>query len=253
MRSKTPNSFSSLRAHHAASSQNATAQSSNETSFGDIREEARSSSRLSLRRRGTLPHRCLQIYEEMSETTNFCRLLPPFLRSSRPDVPFSSHTRRGFPPPEGSPCRKLHKFFSKVPCFWRKLHDFSPKVHSFARPVPRCRRLLAHRRPPLAAHSASTPRQATASIEQFCRYAKKSFRRTRGGEMGCIEICTTSRRMCQHRNPSSENQEEAHKPRQRYKPRRGKSTPNCSKREKIVRFYLLHATNSPKTSIFAAR
>ena len=207
MRPKTPNSFSSLRAHRAASCKNATAQSSNDASFGDLREEARSSSRLSLRRRGTLPHRGMQIYEEMSETTNFCRVLPPILRSSRPNVPSFSHTRRGFPPPEGSPCRKLHKFFSKVPRFRRKLHDFSPKVHSFARPVPRCRRLLAHRRPPLAAHSAPTPRQATASIEQFCRYAKKSFRRTQGSEMGCIEICTTSRRMCQDRSPSSENQE----------------------------------------------
>ena len=207
MRPKTPNSFSSLRAHRAAGSKNATAQSSNNASVGDIREEASSSSRLSLRRRGTLPHRGMQIYEEMSETTNFCRVLPPILRSSRPNVLSFSHTRRGFPPSEGSPCRKLHKFFSKAPYFWRKLHDFSPKVHSFARPVPRCRRLLPHRRPPLAAHSAPTPRQATTSIEQFCRYAKKLFRRTQGGEIGCIEICTTSRRMCQDRSPSSENQE----------------------------------------------
>lgn len=164
---KTPNSFSSLRAHRAASCKNATAQSSNDASFGDIREEARSSSRLSLRRRGTLPHRGMQIYEEMSETTNFCRLLPPILHSSRPDVPSFSHTRRGFPPPEGSSCRKLHKYFSKVPCFWRKLHDFSPKVHSFARPAPRCRHLLAHRRPPLAAHSAPTPDKPRLLLSSF--------------------------------------------------------------------------------------
>ena len=207
MRPNTPNSFSSLRAHRAAGSKNAAAQSANEASFGDIREEARSSSRLSLRRRGTLPHRGMQIYEEMSETTNFCRVLPPILRSSPPNMPSFSHTRRGFPSPEGRPCRKLHKFFSKALCFWRKLHDFSPKVHSFARPAPRCRRLLPHRRPPLTAHSAPTPRQATASIEQFCCYAKKSFRRTQGEGNGHIEICTTSRRMWQDRNPSSENQE----------------------------------------------
>ena len=173
---KLPNSFSSLCAHRAAGSKNATAQSSNDASFGDLREEASSSSRLSLRRRGTLPHRGMQIYEEMSETTNFCRVLPPILRSSPPNVPSFSHTRRGFPPPEGSPCQKLHKFFSKAPRFCRKLHDFSPKVRSFVPPAARCRRLLPHRQQLLATHSAPIPQQSAVTIEHFCYYSQQHVR-----------------------------------------------------------------------------
>lgn len=117
---KLPNSFSSLCAHRAAGSKNATAQSSNDASFGDLREEASSSSRLSLRRRGTLPHRGMQIYEEMSETTNFCRVLPPILRSSPPNVPSFSHSS-GLSAAGGQP-------LSKTPQVFLKSSPFLPKT-----------------------------------------------------------------------------------------------------------------------------
>ena len=121
-------------------------------------------------------HRGMQIYEEMSETTNFCRVLPPTPLLSHPDASFFSHPHRGFPPPEGTPCRKRHKFFSKVPRFCRILHDFSPKVRSFVPPAAHCRRLLPHRQQLLATHSAPIPQQSAVTIEQFCCYSQQHVR-----------------------------------------------------------------------------
>ena len=173
---KQPNSFSSLCAHRAAGSKNAAAQSSNDASFGDLREEARSPPRLSPRRRGTCPIGGCKYTKNLEIPTNFCRVPTPIPLLSIPDASFFSHPRQGFPPPEGSPCRKLHKFFSKAPRFCRKLHDFSPKVRSFAPPAARCRRLLPHRQQLLATHSAPIPQQSAVSIEHFCYYSQQHVR-----------------------------------------------------------------------------
>lgn len=153
MRPKTPNSFSSLRAHRAAGSKNATAQSSNDASFGDLREEARSSSRHSLRRRGTLPHQGMQIYEEMSETTNFCRVLHRFSALlARICPPF--HTLVG-----AFRCRRA-AFAENSTSFSQKLPIFGENSTTFRRKSTRLRALypaVAAFSPIIGLHSPLIP------------------------------------------------------------------------------------------------
>lgn len=154
---KLPNSFSSLCAHRAAGSKNAAAQSSNDASFGDLREEAEARRGFRHEGGGRCPSGDANIRRNKRNQLIFvasCHRFPFSPARMRPsfhtlDRAFR-HRRTALVENSTSFSQKLPVFAENSTTFRRKsarLHPLQPAVAAFSPIVSSCSPLIQHRFP----------------------------------------------------------------------------------------------------------